>query len=591
MWITAGGQSWKGIRTLPDICENHLSDESLVFINSCLRKCIDSHALCQKRESGLPARLLHVGSRGDTTVRLVETDSSATSRYVALSYCWGNSVMVKTTEAYLEAMKLGVDTSQLPQAYVDAITMTQELGIQYLWVDALCIIQDSHEDWEKESAKMSGIYANAHLTIAASSSGSAKQPFLRGDPRTESHADLHDRQVFSKQVVDEGNCLKLKSRIISESGIHSRWQGGSEGVSPMEPWSQRGWTLQEQLLSTRLLLFSSGEMQWSCQEALWCECRSRLNHRRLFGQKPVSQISSAPDAFRFWHKVVENYSKRLLTEPKDKLAAISGIAATLQEKIWSRYAAGLWLENIDMDLLWRRAHPALPTNQPRWGISAPSFSWASIEAEVDYCCFRDGKQLYRRCASVLGVETNTRPKAPLGYADGGTLTAWGPLIPGSITTFSRHGVYVVRLGQLELRMVADIVLQPTTVTRPDGGIENGVCRWTSPRNGQDSPADGPEHPCIDGPPAINQLPATNFETSFPRSGVRCWALRLGSFSPGMNLGPRKWEDHEMLILGQPPRASGCFQRLGLITYRINEDQSPSIAELDKEGELATITLI
>lgn len=177
-------RTWNRIRPLPDICAHQLSDEGLSFVRSCLQTCLNKHTLRQQSEGGLPARLLDVGHCGDSAIRLVETKSAASVKYIALSYCWGDNVTVKTTLAGLENMKSGISISELLQAYVDAVALTRELGIQYLWIDALCIIQDSHEDWVKESAKMSGIYAKAYLTIAAASSGSANQPFLHHSLRT-----------------------------------------------------------------------------------------------------------------------------------------------------------------------------------------------------------------------------------------------------------------------------------------------------------------------------------------------------------------------------------------------------------------------
>ncbi|WKT53909.1 Heterokaryon incompatibility [Fusarium oxysporum f. sp. vasinfectum] len=462
-------RTWNRIRPLPDICAHQLSDESLSFVRSCLQTCLNKHTLCWQSDGGLPARLLDVGRCGDSAIRLVETESAASVKYIALSYCWGDNVTVKTTLAGLENMKSGISISELLQAYVDAVALTRELGIQYLWIDALCIIQDSHEDWVKESAKMSGIYAKAYLTIAAASSGSANQPFLRHSLPTGSHQDKYYTRVFSKQVVDGEGSHLLKARVIPESGVHSKWQDCFDECFPREPWSQRGWTLQEQLLSTRLLSFSLTEMQWTCQEAVLCECRSKLNHRRLFGQKPVSQITRAFDAFRFWHKVVENYSNRLLTNPQDKLTAISGIAAILQQKTQSRYAAGLWADNIDMDLLWRRATPT--TKLSRSGFVAPSFSWASIDGEVDYCCFRNGKRSYRKSASVVAVETNTSREAPLGRVESGRLIIHGPLIAGFMEDSSHNGVFVVKLGRIRLDLVADAPLQQTIARGPEGNLE------------------------------------------------------------------------------------------------------------------------
>ncbi|KNB06438.1 hypothetical protein FOXG_07150 [Fusarium oxysporum f. sp. lycopersici 4287] len=588
VYMSPHERTWNRIRPLPDICAHQLSDESLSFVRSCLQTCLNKHTLCWQSEGGLPARLLDVGRCGDSAIRLVETESAASVKYIALSYCWGDNVTVKTTLAGLENMKSGISISELLQAYVDAVALTRELGIQYLWIDALCIIQDSHEDWVKESAKMSGIYAKAYLTIAAASSGSANQPFLRHSLPTGSHQDKYYTRVFSKQVVDGEGSHLLKARVIPESGVHSKWQDCYDECFPREPWSQRGWTLQEQLLSTRLLSFSLTEMQWTCQEAVLCECRSKLNHRRLFGQKPVSQITRAFDAFRFWHKVVENYSNRLLTNPQDKLTAISGIAAILQQKTQSRYAAGLWADNIDMDLLWRRATPT--TKLSRSEFVAPSFSWASIDGEVDYCCFRNGKRSYRKSASVVAVVTNTSREAPLGRVESGRLIIHGPLNPGFIEDSSHNGVFVVKLGRIRLDLIADAPLQQTIARGPEGNLERTVCRWSPRHFSQNLSTDNRGSPSMEGPGGSDQLPVTATSTGTPSSSTRCWALKLGCFPSTLEPeSPQRW-DHELLILGKSPRRPGDFERLGLVTYCIEEGRGSTSMELSEQEHVATITL-
>ncbi|KAH7113432.1 heterokaryon incompatibility protein-domain-containing protein [Dactylonectria macrodidyma] len=284
-------------------------------MRSCLQECVKNHSHCQQSEGSLPTRLLDVGHRGDGVVRLIESETITSAKYIALSYCWDNTVTIKTTVAGSEKMKLGLEVSELPK-----------LGIPYLWIDALCIIQDCHEDWEEESVRMSKIYAKAHLTIAAASSESAAQAFFFV-------AALGPSQI-SITIVDE----------------------------------------------------SLLEVQWTCQEAVFCECRSRLNHRPEFGHKSIAQIMDAADAFSSGTRSSKSTPNGGLTDPKDKLPAISGIAEMVQQRANSSYAAGLWANNIDLDLLWRRA--TRTTELPRTEFIAPSFSWALIDDEVDYYCFQ-----------------------------------------------------------------------------------------------------------------------------------------------------------------------------------------------------------
>lgn len=513
----------------------------------------------------------------------MDVDSVFSVKYIALSYCWGDAVSVKTTFDSLEKMKSGFSISELPQTYADAISLARELEIQYLWIDALCIIQDCHEDWEKESAKMAGIYTKAHLTIGAASSKSVTQPFLHRNDPNESQISKDYTQVFRKRIDDKQGSFLLKARLIPECGIHSKWQESPAQRLPSEPWSRRGWTLQEQLLSTRMLSFSLAEMQWTCQEAVLCECRSKLNHRRLFGQKPLSQIARASDAFRFWHKVVENYSIRFLTNPKDKLTAVSGIAAIIQQMTQSRYTAGLWVDNIDLGLLWRRA--ATPTMKPsRSEYIAPSFSWASIDGEVDYCCFMNGKWPYQKMASVVAVEASASHDAPLGRVESGLLTIRGPLTTGLIMETSQTGLYLVALGRIELEVFADTVLQHTTAAREDGSVGDTACRWSPLGSSQNASNNS-------GLEDAYERPVVTAKPDLPSSGVRCWALRLGSFPSATKSKSSVWRDHQLLILGKSPRDPENFERLGLASYSDREGSNSAIMELSKQEYETTVTLL
>ena len=94
--------------------------------------------------------------------------------YLALSHCWGKTQPVTLTEVRLRNSPVAFPLRTLPQTLRDALVVASHLGLRYIWIDALCIVQDSYEgwDWKKESAKMDQIYGNATLTIAAASATS-----------------------------------------------------------------------------------------------------------------------------------------------------------------------------------------------------------------------------------------------------------------------------------------------------------------------------------------------------------------------------------------------------------------------------------
>ncbi|EGZ72613.1 HET-domain-containing protein, partial [Neurospora tetrasperma FGSC 2509] len=156
-------------------------------MRSWLWQCVDDHPKCRTALSGeifgfgsqnssldvskLPFRVLDVGSPGSLLVKLVETTTETPrAPYVALSHCWGppDKQPLKTTLHTIgDHMHPGIPLDRLPQTFADAVWVTRELGIRYLWIDSLCIIQDSPADWETESQKMGSIYEGATLTLGA----------------------------------------------------------------------------------------------------------------------------------------------------------------------------------------------------------------------------------------------------------------------------------------------------------------------------------------------------------------------------------------------------------------------------------------
>lgn len=150
-----------------------------------LLTCEKLHTLCSAgRETPMPARVLSLGrDRTAPYVRLQSTNGQV-GTYIALSYCWGCSDQPTTTKSNLASREIQVVLKNLPQTVQDAAYIARSLDVQFLWIDALCIVQDDKDEMEREIRNMGNIYKNALLTIAASSSASVKNGFLqkRNDP-------------------------------------------------------------------------------------------------------------------------------------------------------------------------------------------------------------------------------------------------------------------------------------------------------------------------------------------------------------------------------------------------------------------------
>ena len=494
--------------------------------------------------------MLDVGRGQDNQIRLVQSSTNIFEPYIALSYCWGHDgAMIKTEKRNRESFESGISILTLPIVFQECISLSRSLGIRYVWIDALCIIQDDREDWERESSMMSQTYAQAFLTIAASMSASTSEGFLRS-----LGGDMKNKE-FSKKVHFDGNMSEVKARIIPEVGIHSRWTHWyyERHLYPRDPWSQRGWTLQEQLLSPRLLMFTSSEIQWSCQGGQKCECESLLNHGRLFGGHSWTDIEeNASNAFYFWHKAVEDYSIRALTHCTDRLPALSGIAQVIQEQTGSTYVAGLWGSNIAEDLLWERTgNLSLLTD-----YLAPSFSWASVVGEVDYQCFMNGIHLYQEICQVLSLNVDIQGHNPLGMVRDGEMTISGPLTPATLVGDGADGFYYARIANRSIEFPADTVLATFKEPSEDGLQELVACRSRLEMSRPTQVTDDIQI-TTQNIPEVGNSNCDNIHATCVADGARCWLLRLGFYLPPHS---HPEQVHMFFVLGKHPIKSGKFER-------------------------------
>ena len=224
--------------------------EKFALITKWLSLCTSAHPACPVSSAvPLPSRVIHVHGKGSSSnPYLFVPEVSNLGTYAALSYCWGifqNNTLTKDTMAD----KLnGIPLASLPQTIQDAITVTKELGISYLWVDALCILQDSPEDWQVECSNMGQIYSHALVTIEASGT------------------DHSDGGLFIQRESQKLPPAKLKFR--SSEGVNGEVfvrYGPVYGQQALYPLSKRGWTLQEHLLSQRVIAFGAKQLSWECK--------------------------------------------------------------------------------------------------------------------------------------------------------------------------------------------------------------------------------------------------------------------------------------------------------------------------------------
>jgi len=359
------------IRQSLDLClKNHRNScDMVIFPHSAntTQRSSPIHVVYGKNgHTTAPTRLIDVGTTDGEMARLVPGKQCLKNGigYIVLSYCNGKTpsdapwrLTSESMPRFEEAMPLEV----FPQTLYDAIILTRQLGERFIWIDNLCIIQDSEEDWERESLQMASIYGSATMTLVAASGSIYGGMTDRINPLRNSAADLS----FSAPKF-KGNDGKT---------IWILPNGQRRSTSFPVPTEDRAWCYQEDLLSPRLVRFSRTALEWQC-------VGNQTSIERARALKRIGKLEVWKWSF-IWYRFVEHYSRKNITYVTDKLPAFSGIAAS---KITGEYLAGVLRDDLWAGLLWCRDESAYSANViARYDVYiAPSWSWASFQGPVKF---------------------------------------------------------------------------------------------------------------------------------------------------------------------------------------------------------------
>lgn len=437
-------------------------------INLQAIRCENEHHHCPHHGGMmpyLPARIIKVGSERETPVLHITQDAER-GNYIALSYCWGGNQKTTTTIATLQSRINGLPFEELPQTIKEAIILTRVLGFQYLWIDALCIIQDSPLDKAADINNMGAIYKNASMTIAAAKSKSVDIGFLHS-------------------VSAEYSCLlpfKMQNGMLG----NIYFELDSEWSRPLPPLDSRGWTFQEDLLSPRILYFGYDGLTWKCQsERVDLVSGKKYNFvgrtlpSEIFTGTGASEVSDF-DLAKTWKDVVEKLSGRAFTFAEDRLPALAGIAGEIMkllpgELTTTAYLAGLWKPWLIMHLGWynNNGHSTYVGAAHPGRRRSPSWSWISIESAVTIDDVHNDPSM---SLEILDCTTNlVISSSPFGEVCGGRLTLYGYAAAHPLSTLQRsrldlgNEAYInaetmeclaLYLGQSSQKRAVGLILQP-----------------------------------------------------------------------------------------------------------------------------------
>ena len=408
----------------------------------------------------MPTRVIDVGPADGSLQPRLHPTGAEVGQWTTLSHCWGKTVTIKLTSDTFEERLRGIPMAEMPRNFRDAIVVTRMLEIRYLWIDSLCIIQDSSEDWLQESAKMGEIYKNSLITIAATNAHESAAGFLSN----------RSAEVACHIRMDRDLMIPVYVRPKIE------WYGSAEIVGPL---SRRGWVLQERLLPLRILHFGGQQTMWQCRTKSlaegFCDTDHALEeqipgiiesslrttfHAKISSLAPnnnaddqgskaeISQSSSSSSSaaaalsfaalphekipssvqepgnnnnvYEQWYRLIGIYTRLALTNSTDKLAAVAGIAQQVQLRTGDTYLAGLWKSNIRRGLEWWSNPPSILV---RPSIpQAPSWSWAALNLPSSSSSNHDPS-----AALVGATNLSTAPYTPLDdQGHGVQLVAFDP---------------------------------------------------------------------------------------------------------------------------------------------------------------------
>jgi len=413
-----------------------------------------------------PTRLLALGSTGEPFVKLIVTKPlggqhsghyvEPDGQYVSLSHCWGKSgqrFCLTENNIGLFTSK-GIPLKELPRTFRDAVHFARLLShnVKYIWIDSLCIIQQNEADWLQESTLMYQVYRNSYCNISATFAENSDYGL---------YADRDPQNLWGEELSLNTNELIQSESRIQTGGISlgsygpliqrckivdpSHWGRKVENA----PVNTRAWVLQERLLSPRIIHFCEDQIAWECRKLDASESstdgiadvelqsgeireRSRIRLKSLvaqeYGQQSLSRNNedATKQAQVNWNQIIETFSKTNLTNPKDKLMALAGIAEQMYSQIAAPYVAGIWdTKYFASQLLWfvepvfQKPNFFHPSKRPA-GYRAPSFSWAAIDAPQGIRCgvIREEEKLLIKVVQV-DVRTEDHQSSQFGLVKRG----------------------------------------------------------------------------------------------------------------------------------------------------------------------------
>ncbi|RDL37703.1 uncharacterized protein BP5553_05136 [Venustampulla echinocandica] len=378
------------------------SRQSLDVATSLVNNCVEKHERCAREVTPLPSRVLDVSSTGDM-IRLIDCPAGLSGKYICLSHCWGSSETLTTTQESYEKRITGISLLHLPKTFLDAVIIARHLGIRYVWIDSLCIMQEDQDDWARESGRMADVYSNAYLVVAANHA------------RDGSEGCFHSRPARPKSMVNIPELGEICVQLVYP-GDENEWQGKD---FEKEPLCRRGWALQERILARRILHYNTRQIYIECNYGIMGEDGSSFGKRYCCN---LSDLNESKEPHTMWNSLLWSYGLRKLTKATDKLPALSGIAKLFKSRFATEYVAGLWSDKLIEGLAWQGIGDRSPASTTEY--TGPSWSWASYGG----CAATGLQREWKDIAKIEGWHVELQNEGnPFGEVKNAWICIHGPM--------------------------------------------------------------------------------------------------------------------------------------------------------------------
>ncbi|KAF6791029.1 het domain protein [Colletotrichum musicola] len=424
-----------------------------IWLEDCWKNHKECHLFSRDAQFEYPRRLIDLGDPCNEPlswapcperIKVIEVGHRPELQYIAVSYRWPRKPREdqQLNQRTRGRFRTGFRTADLPRVYSDAFTIARMLGIRYVWIDALCIVQGIGGDWHTEASKMASVYGNAIITVAF---GDAPTPF-----------DDHGRNCSLQDASKAGFVPFILGGRISEfdkqslENVYSWLQSNKNfPARPVGQLDQRGWTFQERLLSRRILTITKKGLFWDCccmsasdrrplgfrgdYSPQFQDSDEKKIKKRFLARSAQPPFVSRADIYAIWRRILQDYSKRKFSFARDRVIAIEGVVQCLGASLKEQCFLGLWEGDAIRSLVWFCDTPSWndPLNADENAIEAPSWSWASVSDPIHYKLWHpSGLEEFRHHS-----REDLTPCAAL-------VSIW--VRPADQTTFSRY-VGVVKL--------------------------------------------------------------------------------------------------------------------------------------------------